>query len=58
MSCHLKVASDNAKMGFARSFTWCEVTEEHRLPQLVGKGRQWNSMTAGMIDAETAKATD
>jgi enoyl-CoA hydratase len=48
MSCHFRIASDNAKMGLP------EVTQ--RLAQLVGKGRAMELiMTAGMIDAETAK---
>ncbi len=59
MSCHFRVASDNAKMGLP------EVTlgvipgygGTQRLPQLVGKGRAMEMiMTAGMIDAETAKS--
>ncbi|WP_395045497.1 enoyl-CoA hydratase/isomerase family protein [Flavobacterium sp.] len=58
MSCHFRVASDNAKMGLP------EVSlgvipgygGTQRLPQLVGKGRAMELiMTAGMIDAETAK---
>ena len=58
MSCHFRVASDNAKMGLP------EVTlgvipgygGTQRLTQLVGKGRAMEMiMTAGMIDAETAK---
>ena len=57
MSCHFRVASDNAKMGLP------EVTlgvipgygGTQRLAQLVGKGRAMEMiMTAGMIDAETA----
>ena len=59
MACHFRVASDNAKMGLP------EVSlgvipgygGTQRLPQLVGKGRAMELiMTAGMIDAETAKA--
>ena len=59
MSCHFRVASDNAKMGLP------EVTlgvipgygGTQRLPQLVGKGRAMELiMTAGMIDAEIAKS--
>ncbi|MEZ4801661.1 MAG: enoyl-CoA hydratase-related protein [Gelidibacter sp.] len=59
MACHFRVASDNAKMGLP------EVSlgvipgygGTQRLPQLVGKGRAMEMiMTAGMIDAETAKA--
>lgn len=58
MSCHFRVASDNAKMGLP------EVTlgvipgygGTQRLAQLVGKGRAMEMiMTAGMVDAETAK---
>ena len=58
MSCHFRIASDNAKMGLP------EVTlgvipgygGTQRLTQLVGKGRAMEMiMTAGMIDAETAK---
>src|SRR5574343_2029613 len=59
MSCHFRVASDNAKMGLP------EVSlgvipgygGTQRLPQLIGKGRAMEMiMTAGMIDAETAKS--
>ena len=58
MSCHFRVASANAKMGLP------EVTlgvipgygGTQRLTQLIGKGRAMELiMTAGMIDAETAK---
>ena len=58
MSCHFRIASDNAKMGLP------EVSlgvipgygGTQRLPQLIGKGRAMELiMTAGMIDAETAK---
>jgi enoyl-CoA hydratase len=58
MACHFRIASDNAKMGLP------EVSlgvipgygGTQRLPQLVGKGRAMEMiMTAGMIDAETAK---
>ena len=58
MSCHFRVASDNAKMGLP------EVSlgvipgygGTQRLPQLIGKGRAMELiMTASMIDAETAK---
>jgi enoyl-CoA hydratase len=57
MSCHFRVASDNAKMGLP------EVSlgvipgygGTQRLPQLVGKGRAMEMiMTAGMIDADMA----
>jgi enoyl-CoA hydratase len=59
MACHFRVASDNAKMGLP------EVSlgvipgygGTQRLPQLIGKGRAMEMiMTAGMIDAETAKS--
>lgn len=59
MAAHFRVASDNAKMGLP------EVSlgvipgygGTQRLPQLVGKGRAMELiMTAGMIDAEEAKA--
>ena len=57
MSCHFRVASDNARMGLP------EVSlgvipgygGTQRLPQLVGKGRAMEMiMTAGMIDAQKA----
>ncbi len=57
MSCHFRIASDNAKMGLP------EVSlgvipgygGTQRLPQLVGKGRAMEMiMTASMIDANTA----
>lgn len=57
MSCHFRLASDNAKMGLP------EVSlgvipgygGTQRLPQLVGKGRAMEMiMTAGMIDANKA----
>jgi enoyl-CoA hydratase len=59
MACHFRIASDNSKMGLP------EVSlgvipgygGTQRLPQLVGKGRAMEMvMTAGMIDAHTAKA--
>jgi len=58
MACHFRIASDNAKMGLP------EVSlgvipgygGTQRLPQLIGKGRAMEMvMTAGMVDAETAK---
>lgn len=58
MSCHFRIASDNAKMGLP------EVSlgvipgygGTQRLPQLVGKGKAMELiMTAGMIDANEAK---
>ncbi len=59
MSCHFRVASDNAKMGLP------EVSlgvipgygGTQRLPQLVGKGKAMEMiMTAGMISADEAKS--
>jgi enoyl-CoA hydratase len=58
MACHFRIASTNAKMGLP------EVTlgvipgygGTQRLAQLIGKGRAMELiMTAGMVDAETAK---
>lgn len=58
MSCHFRIASENAKMGLP------EVSlgvipgygGTQRLPQLVGKGKAMEMiMTAGMIGAEEAK---
>jgi enoyl-CoA hydratase len=58
MSCHFRIASDNAKMGLP------EVSlgvipgygGTQRLPQLVGKGKAMELiMTAGMIPADEAK---
>jgi enoyl-CoA hydratase len=57
MSCHFRIASDNAKMGLP------EVSlgvipgygGTQRLPQLIGKGRAMEMiMTAGMINADEA----
>ena len=57
MACHIRIASNNAKMGLP------EVSlgvipgygGTQRLPQLIGKGRALEMiMTAGMIDAEQA----
>ncbi|GAA0872846.1 enoyl-CoA hydratase-related protein [Gangjinia marincola] len=57
MACHIRIASDNAKMGLP------EVSlgvipgygGTQRLPQLVGKGRAFEMiMTAGMINTEQA----
>ncbi|HLA54699.1 MAG TPA: enoyl-CoA hydratase-related protein [Flavobacterium sp.] len=59
MSCHFRVASENAKMGLP------EVSlgvipgygGTQRLPQLVGKGKAMEMiMTAGMLNAEEARA--
>lgn len=58
MACHIRIASDNAKMGLP------EVSlgvipgygGTQRLPQLVGKGRAMEMiLTAGMISADEAK---
>ena len=60
MACHIRVASDNAKMGLP------EVSlgvipgygGTQRLPQLIGKGRAMEMiMTAGMINADEAYRT-
>src|SRR6187402_682902 len=60
MSCHFRIASDNAKMGLP------EVSlgvipgygGTQRLPQLIGKGRAMEMiMTAGMVSAEEALRT-
>ena len=58
MACHFRVASDNAKMGLPETSLGVipGYGGTQRLPQLVGKGRAMELiMTAGMIDAETAK---
>ena len=58
MSCHFRIASDNAKMGLPETSLGVipGYGGTQRLPQLVGKGRAMELiMTAGMIDAETAK---
>ena len=59
MACHFRIASDNAKMGLPETSLGVipGYGGTQRLPQLVGKGRAMEMiMTAGMIDAETAKA--
>ena len=58
MACHFRVASDNVKMGLPETSLGVipGYGGTQRLPQLVGKGRAMEMiMTAGMIDAETAK---
>ena len=58
MACHFRVASDNAKMGLPETSLGVipGYGGTQRLSQLVGKGRAMELiMTAGMIDAETAK---
>lgn len=57
MSCHFRVASDNARMGLPETSLGVipGYGGTQRLPQLVGKGRAMEMiMTAGMIDAEKA----
>ncbi|WP_310555206.1 enoyl-CoA hydratase-related protein [Flavobacterium sp.] len=59
MACHFRIASDHAKMGLPETSLGVipGYGGTQRLPQLVGKGRAMEMiMTAGMIDAETAKA--
>jgi enoyl-CoA hydratase len=59
MACHFRIASDNAKMGLPETSLGVipGYGGTQRLPQLVGKGRAMEMiMTAGMIDAQTAKA--
>jgi len=58
MACHIRIASDNAKMGLPETSLGVipGYGGTQRLPQLVGKGRAMEMiLTAGMIDAETAK---
>lgn len=58
MSCHFRIASDNAKMGLPETSLGVipGYGGTQRLAQLVGKGRAMEMiMTAGMIDAQTAK---
>ncbi|TDD99689.1 enoyl-CoA hydratase/isomerase family protein [Flavobacterium cellulosilyticum] len=58
MACHIRIASDNAKMGLPETSLGLipGYGGTQRLPQLVGKGRAMEMiLTAGMIDAETAK---
>jgi enoyl-CoA hydratase len=58
MACHFRIASDNAKMGLPETSLGVipGYGGTQRLPQLIGKGRAMEMiMTAGMIDADTAK---
>lgn len=58
MSAHFRIASDNARLGLPETSLGVipGYGGTQRLPQLVGKGRAMEMiMTAGMIDAETAK---
>jgi len=57
MSCHFRVASDNAKMGLPETSLGVipGYGGTQRLPQLIGKGRAMEMiMTAGMVTAEDA----
>lgn len=58
MSAHFRIASDNARLGLPETSLGVipGYGGTQRLPQLVGKGRAMEMiMTAGMIDAQTAK---
>jgi enoyl-CoA hydratase len=58
MACHFRIASENAKMGLPETSLGLipGYGGTQRLPQIIGKGRAMEMiMTAGMIDAETAK---
>ncbi|OWP84154.1 enoyl-CoA hydratase [Flavobacterium davisii] len=58
MSCHFRIASENAKMGLPETSLGVipGYGGTQRLAQLVGKGRAMEMiMTAGMIDAKTAQ---
>ena len=58
MACHFRIASDNAKMGLPETSLGVipGYGGTQRLPQIIGKGRAMEMiLTAGMIDAETAK---
>jgi enoyl-CoA hydratase len=58
MACHFRIASENAKMGLPETSLGVipGYGGTQRLPQIAGKGRAMEMiMTAGMIDAETAK---
>lgn len=58
MVCHFRIASENAKMSLPETSLGLipGYGGTQRLPQLIGKGRAMEMiLTAGMIDAETAK---
>lgn len=58
MACHFRIASENAKMGLPETSLGVipGYGGTQRLPQIIGKGRAMEMiMTAGMIDADTAK---
>lgn len=60
MACHIRVASDNAKMGLPEASLGVipGYGGTQRLPQLIGKGRAMEMiMTAGMITADEAYRT-
>jgi enoyl-CoA hydratase len=58
MSCHIRVASDNAKMDFQKFLVIPGYGGTQRLPQLIGKGRAMEMiMTAGMVSADDAYRT-
>jgi len=57
MACHIRIASDNARMGLPETSLGVipGYGGTQRLPQLIGKGRAFELIfTAGMIDATTA----
>lgn len=59
MSCHFRIASDNARMGLPETSLGVipGYGGTQRLPQLIGKGKAMELiMTAGMIGAEEAKS--
>ncbi|CAL2079700.1 Crotonyl-CoA hydratase [Tenacibaculum sp. 190524A05c] len=59
MSCHFRIASDNAKMGLPETSLGVipGYGGTQRLPQLIGKGKAMELiMTAGMISADEAKS--
>jgi enoyl-CoA hydratase len=59
MACHIRIASDNAKMGLPETSLGVipGYGGTQRLPQLVGKGKANEMiMTAGMISADDAKS--
>ncbi|WP_442264997.1 enoyl-CoA hydratase/isomerase family protein [Tenacibaculum sp. ZS6-P6] len=59
MSCHFRIASDNAKVGLPETSLGVipGYGGTQRLPQLIGKGKAMELiMTAGMMSAEEAKS--
>jgi enoyl-CoA hydratase len=57
MACHVRVASENAKLGTpeARLGIMCGYAGTQRLPRLVGKGRAFELLLTGeMVDAQEA----